>query len=122
MFSPLSTSPSLLVGNIGEPRVFQDLISRDPFPRIEVGHLADEVLEVGVEEVALPKSKRAPGVLFAKGVGHPAHVGRPGVPAAEVVHETVEVVPVGEVRDLPRQDVGRGINCTVAVDEEYDVA
>ena len=47
----------LLIGSIREPWVVEGFFSCDPLAWVEVRHLADEVLEIGIKEIALPESE-----------------------------------------------------------------
>ena len=78
----------------------QSLSSRDPLSWIKVCHLADQVLEVGIEHVAPPEGERPTWVLLGEGLGDAAKVRSPGVAAAEVLKEIIYVFFLGEVRNL----------------------
>lgn len=104
----------LFVGRVREPRVIQRFLGRDPLAWIEVRHLADEILEVGIEEVALPESEGAPRVLLVKRVCYPSEVGRPGMSSTKILQEPIEIIPVREVGDLAGQNIDRRVDLAVA--------
>lgn len=103
-----------------KPDVIKGFLRRDPPSGIEVGHLLDKVLELGVERVALPQRERTARVLRAEGVSHATQLAGPGVPATQVIHKGFEVIPLGESRDLALDDGLLQVDARRAVDAEDD--